>query len=290
MKFKIVLVVLLVFGLSCVGMADVTKSNKALPVSKQAQNIKKQDKKTVSNITRMMAHLSFASEAIDLKMKKAALKNLAQAQKLCTVIEKSRPEFIDEYMYQFGKTTDVIENVSRDYYVPVFDDISLDGQFDEKAIWNKNPKVDAQGLSIIQSTLQLNLKTVASSIASAEKLIKADKYADAGKALDGIFKDALISQEVVTDPLWTINANIMLARQFLDGGKYESAHFALKAAKSDLEKIEKDNLLKKNGKDAKKLSGEIENMEKSIDKATPSMLKKMKADLKGWAKKIKSWV
>ncbi|PKN51025.1 MAG: hypothetical protein CVU55_14275 [Deltaproteobacteria bacterium HGW-Deltaproteobacteria-13] len=290
MKFKIVLVVLLVFGLSSVGMADVKTTNKALPVSKQAQSIKKQDKKKVSNVTRMMAHLSFASEAIDLKLKKPALKNLAQAQKLCAVLEKSSPEFIDEGIYKFGKTTDVIENVSRDYYVPVFDDISLNGQFDEQSIWKKNPKVDAQGFAIVQSTLQLNLKNVASSIASAEKLIKADKFADAGKALDGIFNEALISQEVVTDPLWTVNANITLAREFLEGGKYESAHFALKAAKSDLEKIEKDNLLKKNGKDAKKLSGEIDKMEKSIDKATPSMLTKIKTDLKAWAKKVKSWV
>ena len=134
MKFKIVLVVALVFGLYCVGMADVTTS-KNMPVAKQAQNIKKQDKKAVSNVTRMMAHLSFASEAIDLKIKKSALKNLAQAKKLCAVIKKSRPEFINDYVFKFGKTTDVVEDVSRDYYVPVFDDLSLEGQFDENSIW-----------------------------------------------------------------------------------------------------------------------------------------------------------
>jgi len=289
MRLKIVLVVALVFGLSCVGMADVTTS-KNMPVSKQAQNIKKQDKKAVSNVTRMVAHLSFAVQAIDLKMKSSALKNLAEAKKLCAVIEKSRPEFINDYVYKFGKTTDVVENVSRDYYVPVLDDVSLVGQFDEESIWNKNPKVDEQGLAIVQSSLQLNLKNVASSIDSAEKLIKADKFVDAGKALDGIFKDALSSQEVVTDPIWNVSANITLAREFLEGGKYKSAHFALKAAKSDLDKIEKDKLLKKNGEDAKKLSGEIANMEKSIDKATPSMLKKMKTDLNGWAIKVKSWL
>jgi ribosomal protein S20 len=289
MRLKIVLVVAFVFGLSCVGMADVTTS-KDMPVAKQAQKIKKQDKKMVSNVTQMMAHLSFASEAIDLKIKKAALKNLAQAKKLCAVIEKSRPKFINNYVYKFGKTTDVVENESRDYYVPVFDELSLEGQFDEKSIWNKNPKVDAQGFAIVQSTLQLNLKNIASSIDSAEKLVKADQFADAGKALSGIYQDAISSEEVVKDPVLTVSSNITLAREYLEGGKYKSAHFALKAAKSDLDKIEKGNLLKKNGAEARNLSGEIENMDKSIDKATPSMLKKMKADLKAWEIKMKSWV
>ena len=154
MKLKIaLLVVAFVFGLSYVGMAETTTSENQ-PASKQVQNIKKKDMHTVSKVTRMMAHLSFAAQAIDLKMKSSALKNLAQAKELCTVIEKSRPELISEYVYKFGKTTDVVENVSRDYYVPVSDDVFLEGQFDEKNIWVPNPKVDTTSTMLTSPLLK----------------------------------------------------------------------------------------------------------------------------------------
>jgi hypothetical protein len=284
MLSKNVLVGALVLGLACVVMADEIKTVQKLSI---AQSIKKQDKNTVGNVTQMMAHLSFAAQAIDLKMKNSALSNLKKAKKLCSKIERSRPETITSYKYKFGKTTYFVEGEHRDYYIPVYNDVSSEGQFDERSIWGKNPKVDEQGLAIVQSKLQLNLKNVASSIIAAEKLTKEDKFVDAGNALGGIFKDAMSSLEVVTDPVWAVWSNIRLAQQFLKGGKYKSAQFALDSAKSDLVKIEKDGIVPENREDAKKLKLALENIQNTLDKAA---IKKLQKNLKVWSTKINDWI
>ena len=179
--------------------------------------------------------------------------------------------------------------MARDYYVPVADDVFVDGRFDEKAIWKKNPKVEENGLAIVHSKLQLNMKDVAAAIQSAEKSTKVEKYDDARKALEGVFKDAIRTEEVVTNPVWTVMGNLNLAQEFLKGGQYKSVRYALNAAKSDLQKLEKDSVLTKSGPEVKELSAEIEKIEKNLDEKDPSMAKRVGARLSAWETKVKAW-
>lgn len=279
----------LVLVLSQTSMAAETKMNLNLPISKQMESIKKQDESTVKNATRMMAHLSFAAQAIDLKMKKSALENLGQAKKLCITLEKSKFELISEYKFKYGKATYAIDGVERDYYVPVADDVFVEGRFDEKEISQKNLKVEEKGLAIVHSSLRVNLANVDSSIESAESLTKDGKFEDARKALEGVFKNALSEEEVVTNPVWTVWSDLMLAQEFMTAGRFQSVRFALNSAQTDLQKLERDGVLTKSGDEAKNLRAEIEKIQKTLDDKDPTTVQKMQAKLNGWAHKVKSW-
>lgn len=291
MKTQMIALGMISLAVPCLALADTDgKTNLDLPISKQMQSVEKQDASTVKNATRMMGHLSFAAQAIDLKMKKAALENLTDADKLCSALESSRPEVISKYEYKYGKTTYAVSGVDHDYYVPVADDVFVEGSFDEKAIWRKNPKVEEKGLAIVHSNLQLNLKDVHAAIQSTKKLVSEGKFEDAGRALNGVFKDAMSTQETVSNPVWTVWANLVLAQEFMQGDKYKSVRFALKAAQSDLDRLEKDGILSKSGDEAKALKAELEKIDKTLDEKDPSTTKKVQAAFAGWAKKVRAWL
>ena len=291
MKAKIILTTLAVAtALSQMGFAATDNTKWDLPISKGFQSIEKKDETTVKNVNLMMAHLSFAAQAIDLKLKKPALENLEQAVKLCATLEKSRPEAISKYDFKYGKATSVIGGLTRNYYLPVADDIFVDERFDEKSIWRKNPVVEVKGLAIVHSNLKLNLQDVVTSINSATKLTKSDKFDEAGTALDGVYKNAISNEEVVTNPVWTVWGNLNLAQAFLKGGQFKNARFALSSAKSDIQQLEKSKVLTKSGAEAKDLQSEIEKIEHTLNEKDPSMVKKIQAKLSHWGAKVKGWL
>ncbi len=275
---------------SCAGIAAVPATNPDLPISKQMQSKSTQSDKAVKNTTEMMAHLSFAAQAIDLGLKKPAMHNLMKAKTISAMLEKSSPEIVSEYDFKFGKSTYSVNGINRDYYLPVADTSFIEGQFAEKDIFGKNPKMEEKSLAIVHSTLQVNLKDVSAAIISAEKYTKNGKFDDARTALNGVYKNAIRSEEVVSNPVWTVWSNITLAQDFLKQKQFKSARFALNAAKSDIEQIEKDKLLTKNGEEAKVLKSELEETEKTLNEKDLSQVKKLEAKLFDWGQKIKNWL
>jgi hypothetical protein len=279
-------------SLTLIQFAVASANDKAsdLPISKEMANIEKKDETTIKNTNMMMAHLSFAAQAMDLQMKAAARKNLEEAKHLCELIDKSKSDSTSKHEYNYGKTTYDVAGVEKNYYLPVFDEVFIDGRFQEKSIWRKNPKVIEKNVALVHSSLQVNMNDVESSIATAQKFTSASQFESASKALDGIFKNAFSSEEVVTNPVWTVWGNLVLAQEFMKAGQFKNVRFALKSAKSDLGKLEKQNLLTKDGEEAKGLEAELQGIEKALDSRDPSMMKKIHTKLHTWALKVKSWV
>ncbi|MCB0350304.1 MAG: YfdX family protein [Bdellovibrionales bacterium] len=280
---------LVTFSFLSIGVASPVTSTQGLPISKQIQSVDKEKEKTIDSTNALMMHLSLAALAIDLGLAKEAAANLTQAQKICSSLEASSPEVISMFDFQIGKATYLVEGVERDYYLPVSDNISLEGQLAEKNSWRKNPKIKVKNISLVRSSLALNLKAVDSAVKAAEADVQKGSFHEARVALQGVYNDALQSRTVVTDPVWTVWSNVVLARDFVTSEQYDNARYALKTAKSEIKKLEKDKTLSKSASEAMALRYEIDVIEKNLNKKDPTLLKRAEAKLSSWSHKVKEW-
>lgn len=276
-----------VFG---VDLAMAAGNNPDLPISKEISAIESKDKVTVRDVDKMLGHLSLAEQSMDLGMKASALENLQAADTLAKSLMKTRPEIIAKYRFKYGKMGYTVGVEERDYYIPVAEDIGFGAQFANLTKNPKAPKIEAQRLDIVRTTLQLNLNSVQKAIAEAKTQVNASNFTAARTSLEGVFNDALASVETVTNPVWSVWGNLVLAQQFINAKDYSSARFSLTAAQSELSKLESDGSLAQNATDAKALRTEIDSLNANLKSNDPTAMGKVHAALNRWTQKVKTWL
>ena len=238
-----------------------------------------------------MTRLALASQAIGSKNKSAALSNLLDANVLVGELEKNRPEIVSNYQLTFGKAKYFEGTVEKDYYLPVADDLEIQ-QLYASSQHRGNPEVQLRSSDVIETTLQLDLKSVHSAVESAQMKLNAGDFPGADRALAGVFTHSLTSQVAVKDPLSRVWVNLNLAQDFMAQGDNQSARFSLEAARVDLRKLESAKMLSRSSADARALNREIGRTEQSLK--NPSLaaatLQSIQASMGRWSEKIKNWV
>jgi hypothetical protein len=287
---KVFLLAFIVPGLLLAAESAAKKSDFNLPISQEMAELTKQQTPTTKETNSLVGHLSLASQAIDLGMKKDALRQLDAAEKTSQALLKAQPETTSDFKYKFGKLTYDVEGVEKNYYVPIVDDVILESGFSEKSAATKNPKIVEKGIQLVHAKVELNLKNTIASIENTKTLVKSQKFTEAGTALAGVLKDSMHSEEIITNPVWSIWGNLTLAEDFFKKQEFKSARFALGAAKSDLATLEKDKVLQKNSAEAGELKTELDQMDKDINEKDPSSMTKLRKRLSTWSHKVKTWL
>jgi hypothetical protein len=273
------------------GTAMATPSRPTInPIWNHTKPVKSRDQPTLSSVNRLMTRLSLASQALLSKNASAAKSDLMDASVLVRSLEKSRPEIVSNYQAVYGKTHYTYNNMQRDYYVPVADDLALQRVY-ASSEHRGNAEVKLRRADVVETTVQLNLKSVAAAVRGAQSSLSSGKYGAAELALSGIFKNSLTSQVVVTDPLSRVWANLNMAQDFLSQRDYPSARFSLEAARVDLDRLENSKALARNSSDARVFRGDLVSLQKQLNEASisPTASQSIRARLHAWAVKMKKW-
>ena len=268
-----------------------TPTTSTNPIAQQSSKIRTPAQSLwLSNTNRLMTHLALAARALDSKDKTLASSNLLDAKTILELMKKKRPEVISDYLFVYGKTRVTEERVDKDYYFPVADDVAVEDIY-TKNVKRGQPLMQVKAVDLINTGLQLNIKSVEEAIEAAQAKLKAGDLPAARQALNEMTRDALTSQVVVQDPLWKVWGDMNLAQNFMAQKEYPSARFSLEAATVELRRLESSKTLQKNGPDAKTLLGEINQMKKELaTDSKPSTIQRFTSRLHQWISKVKTWI
>ncbi|MEO8325406.1 MAG: hypothetical protein ABI618_06120, partial [Nitrospirota bacterium] len=124
---------------------------------------------------------------------------------------------------------------------------------------------------------------------SAKQDVNKKQYEKAQTALTDIFKDAMVDEVVVTDPLIVVYDNLGLAQSFIRTGQYASARYTLKNVKKGLAQLEKEKIASPDMQSVKTLNKEITELEKELGKNDPTLMQRVAHKFAAWGKTVKSW-
>lgn len=240
---------------------------------------------------KMMGHVNLASVALDTRLPKAAQEHVKKAESLAARLASSAPELRAQMQYKFGKVSYTVDDESKDYYVPVVDDVFLLSDYKTTFhVWKDNPDIKETDAGVVWLGLSMDIRQVQKALKDAETKIVAKDYEGASQALTQIFKDAIVDEVVFGDPILAVYDDLALAKNLIGEGHYDAARHALQNARESLGKAEKKSSDEKQSASIEKMSEQIAKFEKELEQKDPSLTEQVSARLSGWMSTVESWI
>jgi hypothetical protein len=193
--------------------------------------------------------------------------------------------------FKYGKVSYTADDQSKDYYVPVVDDLFLLSDYKTAFhLWKDNPDIEETDAGVVWLGLSVDIRQVEKGLEAAESKIEAKEYEGASQALAQIFKDSIVDEVVLTDPIWAVHDDLAFAKSLIEEGHYDAARHALQTARGSLGKLEKQSKAEKQTASFQEMSDQIAKLEHELEQKDPSMSEQMKTKLSGWMNTVDSWV
>jgi uncharacterized FlaG/YvyC family protein len=239
---------------------------------------------------KMMGHINLASVALDTRLPEAAQDHVKKAESLAAQLRNSAPEVQEQMQFKYGKVSYTVDDQSKNYYVPVVDDLFLLSEYKNTFhTWKESADIDETDAGVVWLTLSIDIREAEKALQDAEAKIEAKDYKGASDVLAQIFKDALVDEVVFTDPIWAVHDNLALAKNLIDEEHYDGARYALEHARKELGKLEKDHAGQKGSESFKKMSDQIAELQGELKKKDPSVSERVHARFAGWTNTVESW-
>lgn len=268
----------------------IEANSKILPLEKRFEILATTEKITSETAQKLVGHLTLATMSLDFRLKSSAIDHLetarAEASSLLKDLKSPGKELKN---LSFGKFTYDIGESEKAYYVPVWFSEGVIEEFVDHSL-GLGSKVEIVNSSIIQTTVNLNMKSTLALLSKAQEEVSQNEYEKAQATLSLILKDSIISENKVTDPVLTVWSNLILTREFMENEEYKSARFTMKKAQSSLKLLEKNKILIKDGAEARELHEELNAIARSLDEKAPGFMLKAKNKTKEWILKVRRWI
>lgn len=244
---------------------------------------------SLMNAHKMMGHINLAYLALDIDMPKEALTHIDKAEALAGRLKANAPSLTIQSTIKYGKVSYASKDTAKNYYVPVVDDLFLLSDYD--TVYRHLQSIDLKetDAGIVGLDLLVDLRKIAPALETAKADINKKNYEKAQTALAGIFKDAVVEETVLTDPLLVVYDNLALAKNFIQNGLFPSARYTLQNVKQGLAQLEKEKMESPKGDSVKKLNKEIAELETALAQKDPTLSQRVAHKFSAWMNTVKSW-
>jgi hypothetical protein len=280
---------ILAFALLCLVAAPAfaTEAPKSSDAHAQTKlEMQREQQRTL--VHKMMGHINLAALSLDMKLPDAARDHLDRATSLAAQLEATAPEVKSDTQLKYGKLSYDVVDHEKDYYVPIVDDIFLlsdyDTTFDARRSRMDVSEVDAGTVLV---TVRADLREIRSALRAARKELDAKEYAAASDSLTGIYRDSIVDEVAITDPLWAVHDNLALAQNLIREQQFDSARFALEHARKELGKLKKAR--PSDTQRIQKLDASVVEVEHELEKKDPSLTERAKDTVASMMTTVRSW-
>jgi len=239
---------------------------------------------------KLLAQINLAALAIDLDLASEALKNLEAAEKVAAELEQNAPSFKSSTTLKYGKVSYDVKGESKDYYIPLHEDSFVIRGYEPVFKYFSDPKIEETAAGLVHVEVYLDLRKVKQALTDAKKNLKNKKLGEASLALAKVSEGAIISEQVISSPVWAVHDNLALARSLLKEKNFTAARLALKSSKGELSRLEKDKVVTDKDSAIADLKKDIASLESDLSKQDPTLTERIKHKLSTWMKTVKSWV
>ncbi len=270
--------------------AHPTRTTGVLPLQKRFETTSSVEAMASDRAQRLIGHASLANMAIDFRLKDSALQHLGSASAEAAGFLGAKGTVTGELQgVNLGKVTYDVGSADRDLYVPVWQSDAVREEFVDHS-QGLGKKVSIQSSSVIQTTVNLNMKTTLAGLARAKDLLAKNDYAGAQGTIQELMKQVLVSENQISDPVLAVWSNLALAQEFIDKREFKSARFTLKKARAALVDLERAKVLTKDEDEAQELGDEIEALTKTLDEKSPGLFLRAKLKTRDWISRVKKWI
>lgn len=255
----------------------------------------------------LLADINLAQLALELGMKEKAATELEDAQRIANELAKSTPVFQSTQSLKIGKIAYSTEKQKRAFYAPLHNDMFIardkkafyvplhNDMFierDYKPVFSalSKPRFEENDVRIKNVSVSIDLRNVQNEIVQAKQAIARNKVEDAISILHKTLNNAMVSEVEIEAPALAIYDNLALAKNFARHKSYQSARLALRTAKEELAKFEKEGAITPGSAQTAKLSKDIEKLQADLEARDPSTLSRIESEISSWMKTVKSWI
>lgn len=279
----------LLVALLCLGgppaLAAASSESHQEGIQKQFDSQREQERTLVH---KMMGHVNLAALALDTRLPDAARDHLERASALASQLEEMAPQVQSKTQFKYGKVSYDVENEARNFYVPIVDDVFLLSDYKSTFhVWESRPDIQETDAGMVLVTVRADLREVKKALQEAEKKIDAKEFAAAEMALTDIYRDSIVDEVAITDPLWAVYDNLALAQNLVREDQYDSARFALEHARADLGKLKKER--PEAIESIQKLDASVAEVERELERKDPGLTERLEGSVASWMTTVRSW-
>ncbi|MFO0691897.1 MAG: YfdX family protein [Myxococcota bacterium] len=238
---------------------------------------------------KMMGHVNLSALALDSGLPEAAAEHVATARKLASELERQVPQSTTDTTLRYGKLTYRFEDVEKDYYVPILDDVFLLSDYRQTFRAFRETDLEETEAGVVRVTLRADLRKVEHALDETAARIAARHPREAAESLRSIFRDALVEEEIVTDPTWAIYDNLALARNLVAEHHFKGARLVLSHAQKRLDELEKRSFEAASKGAYHDMHAQIEALSKKLEREDPTLLESADRSIHDWMAKVRSW-
>ncbi|MEX2493247.1 MAG: YfdX family protein [Nitrospirales bacterium] len=251
-------------------------------------SLEKQSLATVMEIHKMMGYINLAYLALDIDLPRDATNHINKAKGIADRLKGDVPSLMGDSTLKYGKVSFTSQDTTKNYYVPVLDDLFLLSEYDTvyrhlQSIDLKQTNAGVVGLNIL-----VDLRKIAPALETTIQDLNKKNYQKAQTALAKIFIDAIVEEAVITDPRLAIYHNLALANNFIQNGLYPSARSTLKNVKKGLAQLEKEKMGSPHAQLVEALSQEITQLDVQLEQNDPTLMRRVGGQFSAWMKIVKS--
>ncbi len=246
--------------------------------------IEVQREKTQSLEHKMMGHINLAKFALGLKFPSEATHHIMKAQTIKDQLESQLPELKINSTFNYGKVTYADKHTVKEHYVPVVDDVLLISDYEEIFDHLRQLNWEEVNASVVHVEISVDLREVKSALDESLQDINKKEYDKAQNVLTAIFKNAILVEEEIADPVLSIVENMSLAKAFLNNGQYDKARFTFKSVQKRLANVSGvDNDV------MNRLSSDLNHLQAELRKKDPTMTESIDDRIDQWRKTFRKW-
>jgi len=224
-----------------------------------------------------------------IDMPKDAVIHIDTAEALAGRLKADAPSLTVKSSLNYGKVSYTSQGTAKNYYVLVVDDVFLLSDYDTVYRHLKSLDLKETDAGIVGLDILVDLRKIEPALEAAKQDNNQRNYQKAQTALTGVFKDAVVDEIVVTDPLLVVYDNLALAKNFIRNGLYPSARYTLQNVKRGLTQLEKEKIEVPDAQSVKTLKKKIAQLETELGKKDPTLTQRVAHKFSAWMKTVKSW-
>lgn len=238
--------------------------------------------------TSFVEHINYARVALAMKNPTLASQHIMQARNMETIIKSATTEQQRVNEVEFGRVVYSYDTVHKYHYFPIQTGPVQVKQVSSGPIWTKND-LAVTDADIVYLTLDLSGTKTETALNAADAAIAANNLPEAETQL-AMLTDAVVTVESRnTVPSDKAHDNISLARNFIVGGNYEGASYALGHADEALDEMRQSDLYKVHRNEIIAMRKDVKALQGYIAKKDPTMIQKANKKMNIWWKDLKGW-
>ena len=238
----------------------------------------------VKEVNKMMGYINLAYLALDIDLPQDAINHIDKAEVLADQVQANTPALMTDSTLKYGKVSFTSQNLTKNYYVPVLDDLFLLSEYD--TVYRHLQQTDA---GVVNFDMLIDLRKIVPALKAGKQDLTRKEYRKAQATFAKIFHEAIVHETEITDPGLVIYDNLALAKNFIQNGLYPSARHTLRNVIKGLVQLEKESLDPTQAQGVNRLSTGIIQLDAELEKRDPAVMQRAGRQFLAWMKTVKSW-